>query len=234
MEITAISDLHGFCPKLPGGDLLILAGDYTYSNAIPQWVSFFNWLKHQQYRKKILIAGNHDGFLRSTYPTCDADLKSLIEVQEFLDEIGEWESPDFEYLCDSGTEFEGVKFWGTPWTPIFERVNPKCASFMESEEFLNNKFAMIPLGTDILISHGPMIHTLDTDLYGYACGSSSLRDHVDRVNPKMHLFGHIHEQGGNSFRYGRAVSNTWCLNCSYVNEKYKPFDKPIQAIEYVH
>jgi len=27
MEITCVSDLHGYYPELPGGDLLIVAGD---------------------------------------------------------------------------------------------------------------------------------------------------------------------------------------------------------------
>jgi hypothetical protein len=29
MDVTCISDLHGYLPKLEGGDLLIIAGDMT-------------------------------------------------------------------------------------------------------------------------------------------------------------------------------------------------------------
>lgn len=41
MKITCISDMHGEHPETTGGDLLILAGDYTGSDEFPQWDSFY-------------------------------------------------------------------------------------------------------------------------------------------------------------------------------------------------
>ena len=64
MKITAISDLHGEFPKLPGGDLLIVAGDCTSNDNIHAWNDFFNWLDDQKYTRKILVAGNHDNFCK--------------------------------------------------------------------------------------------------------------------------------------------------------------------------
>lgn len=90
MDVTCISDLHGNYPELEGGDLLIIAGDYTASDKITQWEQFFKWLKGQDYRKKILIAGNHDNFMMSGFPHNQLEAEGI---------------SDFEYLCDSGTEF---------------------------------------------------------------------------------------------------------------------------------
>lgn len=222
MIVDCIADLHGYEPKLPGGDLLILAGDYTAADKMTQWGKFFRWVKEQPYRKKVLIAGNHDGFFESGFPKCQEEADDLKEVQSFLKERGEMDDPDFEYLCDSGTEFEGLKIWGTPWTPWFHGVNPKCKAFMDSEGYLTKRFKLIPNNLDILITHGPMLHVLDGNYDGYACGSKALREAVDRARPRFHVFGHIHEQGNNQLMYKHVGPNTWCVNCSYVNENYKP------------
>ncbi|HLT42767.1 MAG TPA: hypothetical protein VKZ95_08695 [Sphingobacteriaceae bacterium] len=57
MKITCIADLHGFKPKLNGGDLLIVAGDLTARDRKKEYDQFFEWLDNQNYRKKIWIAG---------------------------------------------------------------------------------------------------------------------------------------------------------------------------------
>lgn len=210
--------------------MLILAGDYTAANKMTQWGDFFAWVKRQNYRKKIVVAGNHDGFLMTAFTVYKEELDSLNEVREFLDEEDLEGCDDFEYLCDSGVEFEGLKIWGTPWTSLFDKVNPSCMCFMSTESELDQKFALIPEGLDILVTHGPMHHLLDSNIDGFACGSSSLRSHIDRVKPRFHIFGHIHEQGGNQLMYKHQGPNTWCVNCSYVNEKYQPVNSYVRIM----
>ena len=217
MIVDCIADLHGYEPKLPGGDLLLLVGDYTASHSMPEWCNFFRWLKNQPYKKKILIAGNHDNFFESGFPKNKKEIDELKEVQEDLDF-----KEDFEYLCDSKTEYEGLKIWGTPWTTWFQGVHPKCKAFMRSERRLANRFNLIPEGIDILISHTPMFQVLDTNIRGASCGSKALKEAVDRAKPRFHIFGHIHEQGGNQLLYKHEGSNTWCINCSFVNVKCRP------------
>merc|ERR1712037_767457 len=61
----------------------------------------------------------------------------------------------------------------------------------------------IPSDTDILISHCPPYGILDVNAEGERCGSKILLTHVvERVKPKYHIFGHIHEA------YGMANNGT--------------------------
>jgi Icc-related predicted phosphoesterase len=230
MIIDCISDIHGHYPKLEGGDLLIIAGDYTRSDRVPQWKQFFEWLKPQKYRKKILIAGNHDNMLTQTC-TSEKSRELGIEVDT-----------DFEYLCDNGIEFEGLKIWGTPSTKTFKGMNRDCKAFtLNTEEELGEKFALIPEDIDILVSHGPVfghhdfIESVLRDGSFFHVGSTSLNLALQtKKNLKLIVCGHIHEGYGiEDFRHLEKVSN--CLfpvyvNASYVNEYYYPVNKPIRVI----
>lgn len=225
MIIDCISDLHGEFPVLPGGDLLIIAGDITGSDIIVQWVFFFKWLSKQNYRKKILIGGNHDRYLQTSYPE---DIKKLYR------DVCEKDQEDFVYLCDSGTEFEGLKIWGSPWTLSFPGINPHCTAFtFELESQLNKKWNLIPADTDILITHCPPYGFLDTvnrRNYIEHVGSKSLTMWLSYVgNPDLHVFGHIHEAYGRDHIYFLSNNKkTELVNCSHMNEEYDPVNPPIR------
>lgn len=206
MIIDCIADLHGEYPKLEGGDLLIVTGDLTASDRAFQFVEFFLWLDKQPYRKKVLIAGNHDQLLQDIVPTPD----SLPE------NIG--------YLCDSRSEFEGLKIWGSPWSLWFEGINPHCTAFTGSEKELAAKFALIPDDVDILITHTPPYDILDESKRGENCGSKELLKAVLKVKPHLHVFGHIHERGEQVLKIG----NTQFVNCSIMNEEYDAVNKPVR------
>ena len=64
MIIDCISDLHGHYPPLEGGDLLIVAGDLTAHDTAAEVTTFVEWAYVQDYRKIILIGGNHDNILQ--------------------------------------------------------------------------------------------------------------------------------------------------------------------------
>ena len=56
---------------------------------------------------------------------------------------------------------------------------------------------MIPNNIDILITHGPPKGILGTCSDGFDAGCSDLSYEIwNRVKPKVHLFGHIHEGYG--------------------------------------
>lgn len=235
MIIDAVGDLHGFKPELKGGDLLLLCGDYTAADNIRQWAEFFAWLKKQPYEKKVLIAGNHDTFLFDAFPKTEKQAEELAEVRELLEDLEQDTDANFEYLCDNGTEFGGLTIWGSPWSPWFSGVNPKCKAFMSRESKIANKFEKIPKDIDILVTHSPPYMILDENREGLYCGSLTLRYQMDvRVYPKYHFFGHIHEQHGKKIVFKRPgfaeENNTKCYNVSYVDENYQPMNK-IRRVE---
>jgi Icc-related predicted phosphoesterase len=207
MKITAISDLHGFQPELPGGDLLIIAGDLTARDTRYEYDKFSEWLSAQKYEKKVFIAGNHDKLLQNDY-------NPMIFSQ------------CCKYLKDSSTEFEGLKIWGSPWTKTFIGMNPKCKAFtVDTDEELAEKWELIPKDIDILITHCPPKGFLDF-AHGQHLGSKSLFDKVAKIkfpNLKLHVFGHIHEWGGNitNIHNNKTIFN----NASLVNETYDPINR---------
>lgn len=220
MIIDCISDLHGYYPKLEGGDLLIVAGDLTARDTKEDYANFMRWLDpvSSSYKKVVLVAGNHDNL-----------------VQEHGKEI----LPSCcDYLCDSVTEFEGLKIWGSPWTKTFPGMNPKCMAFtVDMYQSLKDKWDLIPDDINILVTHSPPFGFLDQAPldYGAHVGDIDLRDALyDRIEPKLHVFGHIHEHGGKKIvlkrpSYG-TENNTICVNASHVNEYYKPVNKPVRII----
>jgi len=217
IDITIISDLHGYRPKLPGGDLIIVAGDLTASDTIDEHADFVCWLSEQNYNKKIFIAGNHDGQLEGVKP------------YKFKNDV------DMEYLCDSGTTYKGLKIWGSPWTPMF------CAwSFMKKRGAeLREVWELIPKDTDILITHGPAYGILDEVILsskaekGENAGCEELRIFMEFLpNLKLHACGHIHESYGTCILKRPGIgdeNNIICVNACLMDGNYNPINKPIQV-----
>ena len=214
--IDSISDLHGYCPELEGGDLLIIAGDLTANDWLHQYDKFYDWVRTQDYKKIIVIAGNHDNFLQEN--------PSFITIYD----------GELSYLCDSGTQFEGLKIWGSPWTLAFEGMNPKCKAFtVDTEEELAEKWNLIPNDVDILVTHSPPYGILDKTLFENHVGSVTLENAVQRIKPYLHVFGHVHECGGkvdDLVHYENMCGSklTTMVNASHVNERYEPVNKPIR------
>lgn len=227
MIIDCISDLHGHFPKLSGGDLLIIAGDCTTNDSMPAWQDFFNWIDKQEYRKKVMIAGNHDNF-------CTQWAIAGTFTNDEYDQMYPDERPTIDYLCDSGIEFEGVKLWGSPWTKSFFGIHPKCKAFTCQNDFeLSKKWELIPDDTNIVITHMPPFGILDKVARSNEyVGSNSLRNHLmDRVKPSYSIFGHIHENGNKKLNTGI----TTFINASLMNEDYEFVNQPIRfTYEKVH
>lgn len=230
MIIDSVADLHGEFPELPGGDLLIVAGDWTASDKPHEVIEFGLWVSEQKYKRKIVIAGNHDNMIQNT-PKILENLPDSV----------------LTYLCDSGTEFEGLKIWGSPWTLTFPGMNPNCMAFtVDTEEELAEKWALISDDTDILITHCPRYGMHDEilqydsqtrNMIPENVGSKSLlrwvANHVNTL--QLHVYGHIHERHG-IFDI-RELQKSFCdprtpifVNASHVNEKYQPVNKPIRVI----
>ncbi len=197
MKIDCISDLHGEFPTLQGGDILIVAGDLVGHSTHEAYDYFDEWIGKQDYRFKIVIAGNHDTFIKGfVFKNCT-------------------------YLEDSGCEFEGLKIWGSPWSAWFRGINPRCKAFTKhNDEGLKKKWDLVPLDTNILITHSPPFGFFDEiSRTGENVGSISLSDLVVCMklkNLKLHVFGHIHEGGG---QVDEGI-NRYYVNASILDGDY--------------
>ena len=224
MIIDCVSDLHGHYPKLQGGDLLIIAGDLTDGEQEVDYLKFYSWLHKQNYTKFIVIAGNHDN-----------SIEREETIIKFLDQT--------VYLQDEGTEFGGLKIWGSPWTQTFEDMNPRCKAFtMDTEEELAEKWKLIPDDVDILITHSPPYGIRDEIHSTQQCasmhvGSTSLFERIVEIQEKgekkerLLICGHIHEGCGQQDLYRRGSTEIgWSIiNASHVNEYYEPVNKPFRV-----
>lgn len=219
MIIDCISDLHGFHPKLPGGDLLIIAGDITAGDTVKQWKEFYNWVKTLQYQQIVYIAGNHDGFLENVI--------SSAEMRSLPLESDDKTPSNLEYLIDSSFIFEGLKIYGMPWTPTFFDWYFMRNPGKDMQEVVNK----IPEDTDILITHGPAYGVWDKVQYHSRPGyyhHAGCKDLMVRLRAlkqlKLHVFGHIHESPG--FSQGDYASVNACI----MDGNYNPTNWPVRVI----
>jgi predicted phosphodiesterase len=204
MNITCISDTHNQHNNIPtkylsGGDCIIHSGDVSGRGSRVEVEAFLAWYNELPYTHKILIAGNHDFFFE--------------EAPEYEIEAVLAKYPNITYLNDSGVEIEGLKIWGSPVQPWFYSW-----AFNRKGTDICPHWDMIPLDTDILITHGPAKGYLDLTLHGDVTGCPYLLEKISELtNLKLFVHGHIHEAYGRvDFPDGGVFLNASVLNAKYV------------------
>jgi len=206
MKLVCISDtnsLHHRIPDIPDGDVLIHAGDCLGQGTLENIEELNDWLGTLPHRYKIVIAGNHDWAFQETPELARQALTNAI------------------YLEDSGAEIEGIRFWGSPWTPTFM----DWAFMLERGQQLHKKWQLIPGDTDVLITHGPPKGIGDEANLGFKyqnVGCIDLLDRIQQLSLKAHIFGHIHE-GYGEYQQGQ----TKLINASTCTARYEPRNAPI-------
>lgn len=207
MRICITSDLHGILPVIPQCDLFLLVGDICpTADHDPfyqaNWLNtvFKDWINSVQAEKKVMVWGNHD-IVAERHP----DL-----IEPF----------DCDILNCSSTEYKGIKIWGTPFSLPYGR----SWAFMHDEKHLEMAYESIPSDTDIILNHGPPFgHGDFTNNDKKHSGSKSLLAAIDRVNPSLVFYGHIHEGYGHIVR-----SDIRLINCSRMNYNYEPVNPIVE------
>jgi Icc-related predicted phosphoesterase len=113
---------------------------------------------------------------------------------------------------------EDILFYGSPWQPYFG----DWAFNLRRGPEIRAKWDAIPEGTDILITHGPPLGHGDRTVYGKEVGCADLMAAIDRIRPKYHVFGHIHEAYGIS-----AGASTTFVNASNCGLYYSELHPPV-------
>ena len=203
MKVICISDTHTKHRelKVPNGDILIHAGDIG-GRDINTYIDFNKWIGDLPHKYKIIIAGNHDSYIYYNPTSTRRILTNCI------------------YLENESCIIEGLKIWGSPISPTF-----KDWFFMANRgDEISKYWDLIPKDTDILITHSPSLGILDKmDSTKESLGCWDLKRKIQKIKPKLHIYGHIH--GAYGIYKGKY---TTYINASSTNEFYEIVNKPVE------
>lgn len=223
MKIVAISDTHTKHKKLtiPECDVLVHAGDFSWTGDFFEVRDFRWWLADQPAACKVVIAGNHEETLDSTHSKFNPHIR---EILRGLDDSGIY------YLENSDVVIDGIKFYGTPWTPWFHDwgfngVEGADAPFRRGR-MLEEVYGDIPDDTNVLICHGPPYDILDRSDDNDRCGSTEMRKILESdklADLCLYLCGHIHESRGHE----TACGGVNICNVSSLKRDYETVNPPV-------
>lgn len=105
LKFVTISNTNGQHHKLclPKGNVLIHAGDVSRCGKETEVIEFLDWFAQQDFKHKILIAGNGEFYFERTPGH---------EIEKVIPANG-------TYLNDSSITINGINIWGSSITPWF-------------------------------------------------------------------------------------------------------------------
>ena len=206
MKIWHISDTHtkhkelDLSPLQENLDMIIHTGDAGTSRDIShndgEIRDFLQWYSSLPVKYKLFIPGNHDTSIG----------QNLWKADKVLEEY------DIHMLINKTIEIEGVKIFGSPYTPAFGFG----WAFNSQRHKIQKHWNLIEEGTDIVAVHGPPKGMLDLNKEYISCGCGTLTYILGQIKPKYCLFGHIHEDGGKLLQDNKYPDTTF-INGSAVN-----------------
>lgn len=191
-----ISDTHNrrtSLPAIPPGDVLVHCGDGTMKGTAEEIILFGRWFRSQPHRYKIFVPGNHDFLFETNRQEAEALLSPNSEI---------------DVLINERFRVEAVEIYGSPDT-----ANLANWAFYSGER---PDWSHIPEGLDLLITHAPPRGVLDSVPEDGQVGCPRLRNAVEYKTPRNHVFGHIHECGGQSI----TTQNTNFYNVAALDRTY--------------
>lgn len=216
-HITCISDTHTQLSQvsLPSADILVIAGDLTYNGTVAEIGKFvidLGKIKSKKLFKDIVvISGNHDFLFQNNNVVARSMLSGYCH-----------------YLQDESKVIQGLKFYGSPWTPFFYQwaFNLDERDSKNDYAHANRIWDQIPNDTNVLITHGPPRGIQDICNRDERVGCPVLRKRLDEIidygHLKLAVWGHLHESYGQEEYRGIK-----CVNAATCTEKYKPTNTPI-------
>lgn len=225
MKIVCLSDCHSMLDfSLPEADLLLIAGDlcpayhdpYLSIDLQKDWLNneFKKWLNKQPIKYCISIFGNHD-WIGEAAPN-----EIPIWIPKNHKDIEMVPNTKIEYIEDYLTFYNGLKIYGTPVVPSYNKW-----AFNKEEGSLQKYWDNIPVNLDILLCHCPPYGIMDKNEKGINIGSESLLKRIYEIKPKCMIFGHNHADYGIKNMNGITFVN--CSLCISINNSYKRTKEPI-------
>lgn len=224
LRFVCISDTHGhhreMTSRLPPGDVLLHAGDFSMAGGLEEVMDFVAWLQSLPFSRKVFIAGNHDlSFDRAYSGQHGKEHADASEVRAaFAKACGD--DGTMVYLEDEQCRIEGVSIYGSPWQPEFGY----WAFNLPRGYALAEKWHAVPTGVDVLLVHGPPLGRGDTCLPSLKhTGCADLLSEIQgRIRPAFCVYGHVHEGAGVTFD-----GTTHFLNACSLNEHYEFVHAPL-------
>lgn len=226
LKLIALSDTHNGHGSIviPSCDLLIHAGDATIMGDAKELEDFIEWFSKQPAKYKIFIAGNHEKCL---YYSDALRLEKLLKDNDII------------YLNNSSVIFEGLKIYGSPYTPRFGQW-----AFMKDISVIHEEWDLIPEDTQILVTHGPAYKLCDSTIsrlereqsYNYLyntrhnVGCIALFNRLNNLEIPLHLFGHIHPSGGEMIKYKKTTCHNVASFARIKKDKKKYFTELLLVI----
>lgn len=208
MRLVFISDLHNKLGQIdpPPADVLCICGDLTINGTAEELIRFnadLGRIRHK-YKYVVCIAGNHDRLLAEDY----YHAKSLLTNAS-------------HYLQDELVELDGVKFYGSPWTITFKH----WYFMLNRGPQIRQKWDMVPDGVDVLLTHSPPYGIFDKAKDGTNVGCRDLFDKVMKIKPRIHAFGHVHEDAPGE----KNINGTLFINAVTCDLSFRPVNPPIEV-----
>lgn len=210
MKIWFISDTHCLhdyliMPEL-GIDVVIHCGDEANkSDPVFNEIEsrkFFEWYRYLPILHKIFVPGNHSTAIQA----------GLIRPEEY---------PEIKFLIHEETVIDGIRIFGTPYTPTYGT----SWAYMKKRNRMDLVWQSVP-ECDILVTHGPPKGILDLTINKknklVQVGCKSLYNRVMQIQPKIHAFGHVHDEGKHNYGIYQWF-NTDFINCACWDHKKTKF-----------
>ncbi|MCJ1472168.1 hypothetical protein MMC13_000815 [Lambiella insularis] len=207
--LPPLDSSHPYRQPLPPADVLLHAGDLSEVGSLEEYQVTIDVLKSCDAELKIVIGGSHDLSLDPEYMALvDMGGRPFEGPENDTWKVMElWKGPEAQaagivYLEEGIHTFElknGAKFtiYATPYTPMFRDLAFAYPHKLDRFNCMNadNRIPSFP-AIDVLLTHGPPWGILDLTRTDEHAGCPWLLSAVKRVRPRMHCFGHIHEEWG--------------------------------------
>jgi len=211
MKIWCLSDSH--CqhflldkPPVKDVDMVIVAGDVSNHRELSmndaEMRAFIQWFDKLPYKYKIYVPGNHDTSVERNFHKFPESIHKLV---------------------DRTIEIEGYKIFGSPYSLAFGHG----WAYNMSHNKAFKRWELIKPDTDIVITHGPpkgiLDYTKDYNNLFEQCGDKNLLNKILEVQPKLHVFGHLHDESGvynSGIFHNPNLCRTQFINASVVDLRH--------------
>lgn len=233
MKFVAISDTHTRdIPAILKGieaDVLLIAGDWSSTGSLKNIFQFKQYLKavRSQFTRIVWINGNHEiGLMENPHLNQEiaeeTDTNYLEDNYIMLPRMKQksCNRPDFGNVENPD---DYITIFGSPYTPEFYR----WAYMYPRKTDRWKKYLYKP--ADIVMTHGPAYKILDLTPERYGppehVGCWDLRQQIEVLKPKVHVFGHLHCSHGAKLMKWEDGRDTYFYNVAICDEDYLPSNR---------